>query len=279
MEDMNLTNYYTSRRKLDRELRETHQEYDHMRYVFRWWVIGSIALLVLFSGGIAGGVYLGRAWYVLSIVSGIVSIIFLFYFFRSELNDGFDGPEKLSQALRLRKKVEELKNQQHLLEVEWKEGLATLKYSGYYQQCLVPQVIEEYRKQSRVNRTFHISLQLAIIFVSLLVTGLTSGLDTKLGWNIPWVAPILSFLVSLCTAITTFFKFRERSLHMQQTADAIEQEKTAFDLGIGPYRGVPPDATFAAFAERVEKLREEQRKAQQQLEQSSVSKEAQAGSA
>lgn len=122
---------------------------------------------------------------------------------------------------------------------------------------------------------WHLILQMAVIVTSLLVTGLTSGLDVKLGLHAGWVAPVLSFVVSLCTAIMGFFKFRERSFHLQQTADAIEQEKTALELGIRHYKPLrdESDGAFAEFAERVEHLREEQSKRQQQLEQSSESKE------
>jgi hypothetical protein len=82
-----------------------------------------------------------------------------------------------------------------------------------------------------------------------------------------WVAPFISILVTISAGFTGYFKYRERSFNLQQTADNIEQEYTAVNLTIGPYKGKSPQEALVLFAERVEALKVEQRKREQQLEQ------------
>lgn len=231
-------------------------------------------LILLFSGSITASIYLSLSWIWLAVLFGIglvaISILFLIF-----------GLGTVKGAWQYRRKVAEVRNQQSIFDDIWTQQLAFQEYGVYYQQILIPQVIEDFQKKSRLNGVIHTVLQLMVITTSLLVTGFTSGLDVKLGVHIAWIAPALSTLVSFCTAIIGFFKFRERSFHMQQTADSIEQEKTAYELGIRHYKSyrANPEESFAEFAERVEHLREDQRKRQQQLEQASATKEAQVAAA
>lgn len=76
-----------------------------------------------------------------------------------------------------------------------------------------------------------------------------------------------SFTVGLAAGFMGYFKFRERSFYLQQTADAIEAEDNAMTLGIGEYQKLAwPDA-LAKLVDRIEYLRNEQRRRQQQLDQ------------
>jgi len=77
----------------------------------------------------------------------------------------------------------------------------------------------------------------------------------------------LGAFVSFTTAVTGYFKYRERAFNLQQTADAIEQHVTAFDLAISPYNQAEEAVNLERLAENVETLRVEQRKREQQLEQ------------
>lgn len=57
---------------------------------------------------------------------------------------------------------------------------------------------------------------------------------------------------------------------MRQTADAIEEETNALALGVGEYRHFTQDQgdeALAVFTQRVEALRNEQRRREQQLDQ------------
>jgi hypothetical protein len=56
-------------------------------------------------------------------------------------------------------------------------------------------------------------------------------------------------------------------MNLRQTADAIEHEYNAAELGIRTYKKLSREDALTALAEQVEWLREEQRKREQQLEQ------------
>ncbi|KIQ63904.1 hypothetical protein TR51_22015 [Kitasatospora griseola] len=77
----------------------------------------------------------------------------------------------------------------------------------------------------------------------------------------------LSATVSISAGVITYFKFRERSMNLQQTADALDMEIQSLNLGIRRYKRLPPEDAAACFAEEVERLKEEQRKKELQLEQ------------
>jgi len=67
--------------------------------------------------------------------------------------------------------------------------------------------------------------------------------------------------------MTGYYKFRERSMNLQQAADDLEQEHKAVELGIRAYRAVAEEERLVHFAERAEAIKDEQRKREQQLEQ------------
>ncbi|MEU4447997.1 DUF4231 domain-containing protein [Actinosynnema sp. NPDC050801] len=127
--------------------------------------------------------------------------------------------------------------------------------------------IEEYRRLAAGNRRVHNLFQWIIIVGSIAVTSITSAsIEDK--WY-SWIGVVTAALVSVSAGLTGYFKYRERSFNQQQTADAIEKEYRAVELTIGDY---DTDETTAlkAFAKKVEDLKEEQRKRELQLEQSSA---------
>ncbi len=77
----------------------------------------------------------------------------------------------------------------------------------------------------------------------------------------------LGAFISFTTAVTGYFKYRERAFNLQQTADAIDQHVTAYDLAIAPYNQTDETVNLERLTENVETLRVEQRKREQQLEQ------------
>jgi len=64
-----------------------------------------------------------------------------------------------------------------------------------------------------------------------------------------------------------YFKYKERSFYLQQTADAIEQEWEAVEIGVGRYKDKSEEQALADFVEEVHRLKTEQKKRQQNLEQ------------
>ncbi|OZM83604.1 DUF4231 domain-containing protein [Pseudonocardia sp. MH-G8] len=129
------------------------------------------------------------------------------------------------------------------------------------------EVILDYRRSATRSRRVHNFFQAVILAGSVVVTSLTSaGLNAE--WS-RWTAASIAALVSISAAFTGYFKFRERSFNQQQTADAIEKEYKAVELRIEKYDDDNEDLVLKRYAAKVEELKEEQRKKELQLEQSS----------
>ncbi|MET8957616.1 DUF4231 domain-containing protein [Streptomyces sp. NPDC004533] len=134
----------------------------------------------------------------------------------------------------------------------------------------VTTAIEQYQADSRKYRRIHNSLQTLIMIGSASTTTI-AALDT--GKELTWQSVTLtgiSFAITVAAMFTGYYKFRERSYFLQQTADAIEEEANAVRLGIGPYSEYGPgreDEALKLFTQRVEQHRNEQRRRQQQLDQ------------
>lgn len=79
--------------------------------------------------------------------------------------------------------------------------------------------------------------------------------------------------VSFLTAMVTLFRPREKGYNLQQIADAIEYEISCANKRIYGYEGLDDRQVFTRLAQEVEKMRNEQRKRQQQLEQASETKQ------
>jgi uncharacterized protein with PQ loop repeat len=132
-----------------------------------------------------------------------------------------------------------------------------------YKEAL-PRELERLRSEAQHYRRIHNAFQSLIIMGSIGTTTAASLTDTPS--SLKWVTVGLSFGVGVSAGFTGYFKYRERSFYLQQTADAIEQHINAYELGIAPYVG-EEEATLAKLAQEVENLRVEQRKREQQLDQ------------
>jgi hypothetical protein len=131
-------------------------------------------------------------------------------------------------------------------------------------------VIEQHRNDSRKYRRVHNTLQ-NLIMIGSASTTVVAALDTRneYTWqNITIVS--IGFIVTVAAAFTGYYKYRERSYFLLQTADAVEEEANAYTLGVGPYKDFGLDEDHEAlklFTQRVEDHRNEQRRRQQQLDQ------------
>ncbi|WP_202236248.1 DUF4231 domain-containing protein [Actinacidiphila reveromycinica] len=128
----------------------------------------------------------------------------------------------------------------------------------------LPRELERLREEAQHYRRIHNAFQSIIIMGSLGTTTAASLADTPS--YLKWVTVGLSLGVGISAGFTGYFKYRERSFYLQQTADAIEQNANAFELGIPPYVG-QEEENLSKLAQEVENLRVEQRKRQQQLDQ------------
>ncbi|WP_406407200.1 DUF4231 domain-containing protein [Streptomyces sp. NBC_01643] len=128
-------------------------------------------------------------------------------------------------------------------------------------------VIASYRAQASRNRRVHNLFQLVIITGSIVVSTLTAmneGSDAFLSI----FTSSLSALVGISAGVTGYFKFRERGTTSQSTADDIEKNYNASGFQLGDYAGLEEDPRLVLYAGTVERIKEEQRKREIQLEQS-----------
>lgn len=128
--------------------------------------------------------------------------------------------------------------------------------------------IEEYRSKAGRFRRTHNFYQTIVIIGSIVTTSVTSAAGQF--EILRAVAPAIALAVGISAGMSGYFKHKERSMNAQQAADDIEHEHTAVELGIYDYKREPgesPIPSYALFAEKVERIKDEQRKREQQLEQ------------
>jgi hypothetical protein len=139
----------------------------------------------------------------------------------------------------------------------------TERRDGYREH--MPRVIDRLRQGTRFYRRIHNWFQWGVFFASVGTTATTAFWETPQPGKT--ILIVLGSFLAFATAVTGYFKFRERAYNLQQTADQLEQHAAAFDLGIAPYADADAAVNLERFAENVEMLRMEQRKREQQLEQ------------
>jgi hypothetical protein len=126
--------------------------------------------------------------------------------------------------------------------------------------------IDQLRSDSgRYRRTNNI-LQGILIIGSLAATG-ASALTSEVP-DIRWATLGLTSLVGIASGFMGYFKYKERSFYLQQTADSIESEWEAYEVGVGRYKRIrEPDERLSELVEEIHRLKTEQKKRQQNLEQ------------
>mgnify|MGYP001451901496 CR=1 FL=1 len=250
---------------------------------FRNFVIIDLTVIILASivEGIWGNIGYINSWCTLLFwIFGIFLFILFLHFFNIIYNIisfieyngeefGFRGIERIKALIALQDEIAGVETVLRILEQYQTSQLSTEEQYELYKDASL-QVIRQYQRGANRNRRWYYSLQLFIIFCSLLVTGLTSGLTNLISiFGNHWITPAISFAVTFLTAIITLFRPRERGYNLQQTADAIEFEIACADRRIYSYKDLTDREAYTKLAEEVEKLRNEQRKRQQQLEQAS----------
>lgn len=161
-----------------------------------------------------------------------------------------------------------LNNQESLRRLNAQVQAPLRERRGLYREDIT-EAVAQYQREGRKYRRVHNALQSLVMVGS---TGMTTlaALEAK-EWNWQTISVIsLGFSVTLASAFTGYYKYRERSYFLRQTADAIEEEVNSLSLGVGEYRGFGPeqeDQALALFTQRVEALRNEQRRREQQLDQ------------
>jgi hypothetical protein len=128
--------------------------------------------------------------------------------------------------------------------------------------------IQRFRQEGNSYRRISNTLQAILIVGSFVTTG-TAGVGL-FEHAFQWGTVATSFAVGIASGFLGYFKYRERTAYLQQTADAIESELEAFELGIGRYKNYTKEQEEKAlgdFVEEVYRLKSEQKKRQQNLDQ------------
>lgn len=164
----------------------------------------------------------------------------------------------------LRSKLSRLRERRKDL-ISGEVRLRTAAYMRYRDN--IPDVIEGYRLRANHLRRIHNILQSVVIIGSVVASALTASIIAA-SWA-RWVSVVLMVTVAVCAGLSGYFRFRERGLHLQQTANQIERELRAAELRILDYQGKTDEAVLLALAINVEHIRDEQRQREQQLDQPS----------
>jgi hypothetical protein len=277
---------------LSMEIEKKKHEYKVQRRQLVWFFNLVIADAVIFAVATTAQDYLGRDSYVATwcnitlVIAVILTIILFVHFFNIayyiacvffEYGDekfGFQGIDRIKTFISLKDEIEAKETALRILEKYQTHKLSVEEQYDLYKDELL-QAISQYQQEANRNRNIYFVLQMIIIASSLFVGGLTSGLNNLITFfGNHWLAPALSFTISFLTAMVTLFRPRERSYNLQQTADAIQYEISCADRRIYAYKEMDDRQAYTKLAEEVERLRNEQRKRQQQLEQSSEVKHA-----
>lgn len=129
----------------------------------------------------------------------------------------------------------------------------------------LPDVVESFRIKARGYRRTSSALQIVVIVGSLATSStLAAWGNSEFGRTAGIVGTLL---IGTAAAFNGYFKFKEKSLNLQRTADDIECENRAVDLRIGDYQGKPDEVALTEFAARVEVLRVNQSRQQIELDQ------------
>lgn len=199
-----------------------------------------------------------------SVIVILIGIVWIALYYFSDFGPAivFENPDQLTLELVVCQERKRLRAAS--LSLAYEERRAIYKND-------VLRELDRFRKSMSRYRRIHNFLQ-ALIIIGSLATTTVSGMliDTSL---LGLAAVGSSFTVGVAAGFTGYYKFRERSFYLQQTADSIEQEWNAVDLGIGRYSGLPQEKALVAFTEEVERLKSEQQKREQNLDQPSEDSE------
>lgn len=126
--------------------------------------------------------------------------------------------------------------------------------------------VDQFRAESRKFRNIHNVLQGFVIIGSLAATGM-AGLVVQIPES-RWAILGVTFVVGVSSGFMGYFKYKERSFYLQQTADAVESEWEAVEIGVGRYKHIDGEpAQLEEFVAEVHRLKSEQKQRQQNLEQ------------
>ncbi|WP_314147410.1 DUF4231 domain-containing protein [uncultured Leifsonia sp.] len=153
----------------------------------------------------------------------------------------------ITQALHFSGRAIPVELRQYVYRGEMQRSIVSTRKSG-----------DRYR---RANNSFQ-----SVIIVGSLATTAVASLNTGEG-ALKWVAVGLSFTVGLSAGFTGYFKYRERAFYLRQTADEMEEQLNAYELGLTPYEDGSETERIGRLTARIESIRVAQQQREQQLDQ------------
>ncbi|MEU6279566.1 DUF4231 domain-containing protein [Streptomyces sp. NPDC047028] len=195
-------------------------------------------------------------------IGALLALLFIVFATGMRMDSGQPKDEEAKSLAALKLELDLLEERRILEAVQ---GARSSKDRQHSYRESIPQEIDRLRGETRRYRRVHNFFQWGLFSASVAISVTTAIYDPPQPGK--GILISLGAFVSFTTAVTGYFKFRERAFNLQQTADAIEQHVTAYDLAINPYNQADEEANLERLAETVESLRVEQRKREQQLEQ------------
>ncbi|WP_258397706.1 SLATT domain-containing protein [Micromonospora noduli] len=257
---------------LNHAIRQTEHELEYARMRHRWsnlsMAFGPVLLVVLYAlywlpwlSGSTKRVVLTPA-FIVAILFGVAAYLLKRYpggYVSKGASIRATRPSESDLELKLARLRDERKLVVASLEGDLKVRRVAYKEDAYFD-------IDQLRSESRQYRLVNNIFQGFLIIGSLAATGI-AGISEKMTWD-RWTVLGITFLVGTASGFMGYFKYKERSFYLQQTADAIEAEWEAVEVGVGRYKRIPSEEEqLAEFVEEVHRLKSEQKKRQQNLEQ------------
>jgi hypothetical protein len=129
----------------------------------------------------------------------------------------------------------------------------------------MPELVARYRNQANHYRASNNILQAFVIVASLATSAVTGLLGASAGVRAGIVG--LTLAIAIASSMGSFFRLRERGAQLQKTADLIEIEFRAVELGIKDYKDLKRQEALRLFVQKVEDIRSEHMTRQRQLDQ------------
>ncbi|MFC8733232.1 DUF4231 domain-containing protein [Luteimicrobium sp. NPDC057192] len=220
----------------------------------------------IFTAILTSGAPQYKALYVATpiyIISGLIGVFIIRY--QHGEGENFDSPAD-PRTLEI-----DLIAERELQSLEFSGERIPLDKRQYFYQGEMLRGVSDIRRNSSRYRRINNAFQ-SVIIVGSLATTTVASLNNGEG-PLKWGSVALSFAVGISAGFMGYFKYRERSFYLQQTADDIEEQMKAFELGLQPYAGMTDQERIAELTQRVEAIRVAQQRREQQLDQPRNSRE------
>lgn len=132
-----------------------------------------------------------------------------------------------------------------------------------YIQKIMNEELPKMRKKARSSRHLYNILQALIIIASAVASIMVNLSDLP-----RWYTSIATGIIFVASAFLAQYKFKDRSSTLQQTGNIMEAEYEAFSLEFDEYGTPDIVARHKLLAQRLKRLKEEQRNRELLLDQS-----------